>query len=144
MTKILFFIIALLAHATLFARDNHGNVTIETLAKTSTSWNGAPLPPYAQGTPEVSVIKVTIPPGGTVAMHKHPYMNAAILLSGELHVRSEAGDEQVVKAGEALVELVDTWHSGTNPGDVPVVIVVVYAGIAGQPVMVSKDATSAE
>ena len=142
MTRIFLLGIALLASQSLFARDTHGNVTVETLAKTSSSWNGAPLPPYAQGTPEVSVVKVTIPVGGTVAPHKHPYMNAAILLTGELRVVSEAGDEKILKAGEALVELVDTWHSGFNIGDVPVEIVVVYAGIAGEPVTVAKPAAA--
>lgn len=124
-----------------WARDTQ-SIQVETLAKSSTSWTGAPLPPYATGTPEVTVLKITLPPGAALPAHQHPFMNAGMLLSGELTVYAESGEIKHLKAGEALIELVNAWHYGANEGDVPAEILVVYAGIAGQPVSVKKEAAA--
>jgi len=39
-----------------------------------------------------------------------------------------------VKAGEPIVEVVNTLHYGINEGTVPAEIVVFYAGAAGTPI----------
>mgnify|MGYP000899664948 CR=1 FL=1 len=39
-----------------------------------------------------------------------------------------------LKAGDALIEVVNTWHYGKNSGDTPVEIIVFYAGTADAPV----------
>ena len=43
-----------------------------------------------------------------------------------------------LKAGEAIVEVVNTWHYGKNEGQEPAEIIVFYAGIAGEPITVRK------
>lgn len=141
MTRIPAIILLLVLCYPAWARDTN-TATVETLAKSGNSWTGAPLPPYATGTPEVTVLKITIPPGGALPVHEHPYMNAGILLSGELTVYAETGEIKHLKAGEALIELVNAWHYGANEGDVPAEILVVYAGIAGEPVTIKKDAAA--
>jgi quercetin dioxygenase-like cupin family protein len=45
-----------------------------------------------------------------------------------------------LKAGDALVELVDTWHYGRNDGDVPAEIVVFYAGTENAPISLPRPA----
>src|SRR3546814_5661524 len=92
----------------------------EVLAKSSNSWDGSPLPEYPKGTPEVSILKITIAPGAELPMHKHPVINAGVLLSGELTVITEGHKVKHLKPGEALIELVDKWHYGKNEGKVPV------------------------
>ncbi len=119
-----------LAPATI-AAGGHDTVTVDTLAKTSNSWNGSALPGYGDGTPEVTILRITIPAGVTLPMHRHPVINAGVLLEGELTVISAAGDTLTLSAGDAIVELVNQWHYGRNDGDGDAVVVVFYAGLAG-------------
>ena len=72
--------------------------------------------------------KNIIPTGERLAMHKHPMLNVGYMIKGELTVYSEKGDVLVLKAGDPIVELVDTWHYGENTGSEDVVIVVTYVG----------------
>ena len=71
-------------------------------------------------------------------MHKHPVINAGVILSGELTVFTEDNKTLHLKPGEALIELVDKWHYGKNEGEVPVEIVVFYASVVGEKLAVSK------
>jgi hypothetical protein len=45
-----------------------------------------------------------------------------------------------LEAGDALAEVVNTTHNGRNVGDVPVRLVVFYAGAAGQGLTSSRRA----
>ncbi len=131
---------ALLATPQAFADAAVATPTVEVLAKSTTSWDGGSLPAYAQGSPEVLVLKIEIPPGFTLPLHRHPVINAGVLLAGELTVTTEDGTSLHLSAGEAIVEVVDTWHSGRNDGDVPATIIVFYAGIEGLAVTETKTA----
>jgi quercetin dioxygenase-like cupin family protein len=108
------------------------------LVKASSSWDGTALPAYGKGKPEVTVLRVTIPPGARLPIHKHPVINVAVVLSGELTVETEDGKMLHVGAGKGFAEVVDQWHYGRNDGDVPVVIVAFYAGTVGTPISVSR------
>ncbi len=108
------------------------------LVKTRSSWDGSDLPAYGRGKPEVTMLRITIPPGQHLPLHKHPVINAAMVLSGELTVHTERGKSLHIGAGKAFVEVVDQWHFGTNDGDVPVDLVVFYAGLMGEPITVVK------
>ncbi|MBM3245591.1 MAG: cupin domain-containing protein [Candidatus Omnitrophica bacterium] len=106
------------------------------LVKSDTSWNGALLPAYPKGQPEITILRIVIPPGKSLDKHKHPVINAGVLLKGELTVRTEGGKVFYLKAGESIVEVVDTWHYGKNEGPEPAEIIVFYAGTKGAPVSV--------
>lgn len=122
----------------LMAGAQAADIQSEVLAKTGTSWNGAALPAYPTAAPEVTILKITIPPGARLPMHKHPVINAAYVLSGSLTVRTEAGDVRELQAGESLVEVVNTWHFGANEGTEPAVLVVFYAGAEKMPLTIIK------
>jgi quercetin dioxygenase-like cupin family protein len=106
----------------------------EVLAKSSQSWDGTPLPVYPSGKPEISIVRITIAPGAALPMHQHPYINAGVLLSGALTVVTELNETKHLKAGDALIEVVNKWHYGRNEGSEPAVILVFYAGVASEPV----------
>lgn len=108
------------------------------LIKTQRSWDGKLLPPYPRGQPEVTIRRIVIPPGARLPAHKHPVINAGVLLRGELDVVKEGGPTLHLKAGDAISELVDAWHYGVNPGKVPSEIIVVYAGAPGIPTTILK------
>ncbi len=107
---------------------------VETLARTQLMWNQQPLPAYTTGKPEISILKFTIPAGAQLPLHRHPYANAGVILSGVLSVYTEQGETRHLQAGDALIELVNIPHYGINNGDSPTVVVVFYAGEADQAV----------
>ncbi|CAL2082489.1 Cupin domain protein [Tenacibaculum sp. 190524A02b] len=111
-------------------------IQVTELAKTSRSWNGTDLPTYPEGTPEVTVLKIEIPPKTKLKWHKHPVINAGVLLKGELTVISRKKDTLYLKAGDPIVELVNQWHYGENKDIVPAEIIVFYAGIKDKPITV--------
>ena len=110
------------------------------LIKTTDSWNGQPLPAYQTGTPEVTILRIKIPPGVTLPMHTHPVINAGVLVSGELTVITDSGQTLHLNPGDPIVEVVDTWHYGKNEGTDPADIIVFYAGEKGAPITIKAPA----
>jgi quercetin dioxygenase-like cupin family protein len=113
-------------------------VKADVLARTNSSWDGAVLPNYAQGTPEVTILRITIPPKIKLPLHKHPVINAGVLLKGELTVVTEDKKTLHLKAGDAIVEVVNKWHYGKNEGNEAAEIIVFYAGIQGVPITIKE------
>lgn len=109
---------------------------VQVLAKTILSWDGAKLPNYPQGQPEITILRITIPAGMKLSMHRHPVINAGVLLRGVLSVHTPDGQSLELKKGDQIVELVDRWHYGENTGDEPAEIIVFYAGLLGEPITV--------
>lgn len=129
--------LALLLHGPCYAEDS--GVQTRELARTQASWDGVLLPSYPQGQPEVRVLSIIIPPGEKLPVHQHPVINAGILLSGHLRVHTLDGQILDLKAGEAIVEVVDTWHWGESLGDEPAHIVVFYAGTSDLPITQTRE-----
>ncbi|MFA6930871.1 MAG: cupin domain-containing protein [Lentisphaeria bacterium] len=106
------------------------------LAKTSRSWDDSLLPAYPSGQPEVTILRLTIPPGTKLEKHFHPVINAGVVISGELTVIAEDGKVLYLKPGDPIVELVKTCHYGINQGTEPVDLIVFYAGVERHPITV--------
>ena len=115
----------LLLSSSIFAAENVASVT---LVKSAQSWDGSSLPAYPKDAPEISVLKITIPAHTTLPLHKHPIINAGYMVKGVLKVVTDENKTLQLKAGDALIEVVDRWHYGVNEGDEAVEIVVFYAG----------------
>ena len=113
---------------------------VAVLAKATRSWDRALLPAYPEGQPEVTILRITVPPGVTLPMHRHPVINAGVMLRGGLTVTTEDGQVLRLREGEAIVEVVDRWHFGQNEGPGLAEIIVFYAGIEDQPVTENKPA----
>src|ERR1700737_2240451 len=81
----------------------------ETLLSSTSSWDGVPYEAYSSGQPQLSVLKITIPPHTQMKWHTHPMPNAAYVLSGELTVeKKEGGATKILTAGQVLPEMVNT------------------------------------
>lgn len=100
---------------------------------TDCSWDGAPLPDYPQGRPQISVVHYVVPPHARLEMHRHPVVNAGMVLRGALTVVADDGEERTFRAGDGVVEKVGRRHYGENRGDEPVELVMCYAGAEGMP-----------
>ena len=118
---------------------NHASISVKELVRTSKSWDGKSLVPYPQGQPEITILTISIPAGARLETHSHPVINAGVLMSGELTVKTMDGKVLRLKAGDPIVEVVNTLHYGINEGTIPAEIVVLYAGIVGQAVTVSEQ-----
>ena len=118
---------------------NHVSIAVKELVRTNKSWDGKLLVPYPQGQPEITILKISIPAGARLETHSHPVINAGVLMSGQLTVKTMDGKVLRLNAGDPIVEVVNTLHYGINEGTVPAEIVVFYAGIVGQAVTVSEQ-----
>jgi len=69
-------LVLLLSSNVLLAGENA--VHVDVLAKTSLSRDGSRLPEYSKGTPEITILRIKIPPGVRLPLHKHPVINAGV------------------------------------------------------------------
>ncbi len=129
--------LALLLATNVSAKDINA-IQTEVLAKAGSSWDGSQLPVYSTSAPEITILRIKIPPGAQLPLHKHPVINAGVLLSGELTVVTEDNKILHLKAGESIVEVVNTWHHGKNEGDTTAEILIFYAGTLDTPITVKK------
>ncbi len=116
-------------------------VKVQVLAKSVCSWDGSKLPQYKKGQPEVTILKITIPAHVKLPWHKHPVINAGVLIKGQLTVITKDNNVLRLKAGDPIVEVVDKWHYGKNEGNTPAEIIVFYAGIKDVPITIIKKGT---
>lgn len=124
--------VALMSFSGLAYAAETVGVQSELLLKTQQSWNGTPYPAYPAGQPELTVLRITIPPHTALDWHQHPIINVGYMLAGTLVVEEQGtGATKTLHPGDTLPELVNTLHRGTNPGDEPATILVFYAGVAG-------------
>ena len=120
-------------------QDNDSSAVKTTeLVRTSQSWDGVELPDYLQGRPEIVGMKYEIPAGQKLGIHYHPVMNFGILVQGDLTIISEDDKEKVVHEGEAVVEMVGTFHHGENRGTKPVVLYMFYLSQTDLPLSVQQ------
>ena len=112
-----------------------------TLLETTTSWNGNQLPKFPEGQPKITISMVTIPPGAKLPKHIHPVYTTGVLTKGELTITDADNNQTVMKAGDVLVEVVNTVHYGENTGNEPAEIMVFYIGEEGSAtsILAEKD-----
>ena len=132
--------IAAATPAALAAGDYAGSAKAETLLKATRTWDEKKIE-YPKGEAEVSILKVTIPPGGATGWHLHPVGSFGVVVKGTLEVHLEDGRVKRVGAGEPLAEVVNTRHEGRNAGSEPVELLVFYTGVVGTPITVKSDKT---
>jgi quercetin dioxygenase-like cupin family protein len=127
----------LLIQGSAWAAPGDG-VLSEVVSKSTASWDGVPLPAYEKGKPEITILCITIPPQTVLALHEHKVINAGVLISGELTVVTSEGRILHLKAGEGIIEVVNTVHYGKNEGQIPAQIIGFYAGSTITPSTVNK------
>jgi quercetin dioxygenase-like cupin family protein len=138
LTILLPFILSFLWQSGAVALEVSATVEVSTLLKTESSWDGKPIE-YPSGKAEVTGMVVEIAPGGETGWHSHPIPSFGFVLEGELEVQLRSGAVKRVKPGEALAEVVNTFHNGRNVGSVPLRLVVFYVGSAGQKLSVNES-----
>ena len=101
------------------------------LIRTSQSWDGAQLPDFPQGQPELRVIRLDFPIGAKTGWHHHTVVNYGIVQQGELTIVCQDGSKRTFHEGEPLVEVIGTIHRGENRGKKPVILNMFYFSTPG-------------
>lgn len=119
-----------------FAADYNSGVTAKVLKKTSVTGNGRKITYPETDRAEVTAMTVELAPGAETGWHKHPIPVYAYVITGSLSVELEDGTLLSFGAGDAVIEVVNTFHNGKNSGTEPVQLVVFYLGVEGIPIVI--------
>ena len=112
---------------------------VEQILQTTQAWDGTAYKNYPTGQPQLTVLRIKVPPHTALHWHYHPVISVGYVLSGELTVEKRAtGERTTFRAGQALPETVGTIHRGFTT-DGPVELIVFYAGQAGVPITVNQE-----
>ena len=111
---------------------------IKKLLETKKSWDGENFPALQIKNPKVTVLKISIPEGFILPMHKHPIINVGYILKGTLSVYKENGEKMTLTAGQSAAEMIDQWHYGENTGKEKVELVLFCIGNEDQPLTILK------
>jgi quercetin dioxygenase-like cupin family protein len=106
-------------------------IKVTPLIQSTQSWNGATIA-YPAGQVQITGIVVEIAPGADTGWHQHPAPSFVVITQGTLEVTLRDGKIKRLQTGDALIEVVNTDHIGRNVGEIPVKLIVFYAGVAGQ------------
>ncbi|WP_051553553.1 cupin domain-containing protein [Desulfobulbus elongatus] len=112
-------------------------VTAKVLCKTTVTGNGQPIAYPQTDKAEVTAMTVELAPGASTGWHAHPVPVYAYVVSGTLSVELEDGTSRTFGPDEAVIEVVNTLHNGSNRGAEPVKLAVFYLGVAGMPNVVT-------
>jgi quercetin dioxygenase-like cupin family protein len=102
--------------------------TTKQLLEATTTVAGVPLK-YPAGQPRITAVLSTLEPGGTTPRHQHPVPTFIYVVEGTLAIDTDGAAPREVKAGDAFMEVEDTWHRNRNPSTTERVrYLLVFAG----------------
>lgn len=108
-------------------------VKVETMLKTDTTAIGQKIVFPSSANDEVTIAKVTLPPGTSTGWHKHARPVFAYVVSGVLKVRMQNGKVNEFLPSSTFAEMINTLHEGFNDTTTDVVLIAFYLGEKGQP-----------
>jgi quercetin dioxygenase-like cupin family protein len=119
--------------------EDYTDVRVEKLLFSTTAYNGQPLSYPAAKQPEVTVLMVTIPPGGLTGWHRHPVPVYAYVMEGEITIDLKSDGSHSFRKGDVILEVRDILHNGKNIGENDVKLLVFYTGASGVPNVVRQE-----
>ena len=131
------YLIIVLTCICLTAKSQYNKgVVLETILKTDTTSIGQKIvyPTFAND--EVSIVKVTLPPGKSTGWHKHFFPVFAYVLKGTLTVEVENKKTLQFPVNSSFSEVINTLHNGVNNGNEDVVLIAFFMGEKDKPLSV--------
>lgn len=111
-------------------------VSARPVIKTVTAWNGSELGQYLTGPVELTILRVSVPPGASSDWHTNPTPVAVYVMSGELHIEVQGtGERQLIRTGEGFAEIRDLTNRHGTAGAEGAELVVFFAGSPGVPLL---------
>lgn len=111
-------------------------IVLEQIIKTDTTSIGQKIiyPQFQNN--EVTILKVTIPPGKSTGWHKHNFPVFAYVQEGTLTVEIENKKTMTFGTNSSFSEVIDLKHNGVNNGKVNVVLIAFFMGEKGKPLSI--------
>ena len=108
-------------------------VVLESVLKTDTTSIGQKIVYPTFASDEVSIVKVTLPPGKSTGWHKHFFPVFAYVLKGTLTVEVENKKTLHFPVNSSFSEVINTLHNGVNNGNEDVVLIAFFMGEKDKP-----------
>lgn len=115
------------------------DIKIEKVLKTDTTSIGQKIEYLSTNNPEVTMLKVTIPPGKETGWHKHAFPVFAYVIDGTLSVEFKVGKKREFTKGASFAEVINTFHNGRNEGKEDLVLLAIYLGEKDKPLSVKEE-----
>ncbi|WDM63555.1 cupin domain-containing protein [Stenotrophomonas forensis] len=130
--------LGLLGCLALIAVPAHAEIRQEVLLEAERAWEGSEWT-YLPAPPQVTLLRLHIPPYTTLGWHQHPMLNVAFVEHGSITVeRRVDGLQQHFSQGEAVAEAMNVPHRGhTGPDGAR--LLVFYAGSPGVPLVIPDE-----
>jgi len=135
MKRIILTIISVCCFLVVHAQYNN-EIKVEPLLKTDTTSIGQKIIYPDFQSDEVTIAKVTIPPGKSTGWHKHTIPVFAYVLKGNLTVELENKQQKQFPQNTTFSEVIDVYHNGVNNGKEDVVLIAFYLGEKGKPLSI--------
>ena len=131
------YVVIILTCICLTAKSQYNKgVVLESVLKTDTTSIGQKIvyPTFAND--EVSIVKVTLPPGKSTGWHKHFFPVFTYVLKGTLTVEVENKKTLQFPVNSSFSEVINTLHNGVNNGSEDVVLIAFFMGEKDKPLSV--------
>jgi len=115
------------------------DVIVDTILRSDTTSIGQRIVYPSFQHDEVTISRVTIPPGKSTGWHKHKFPVFAYVMQGTLTVEVENHSSVQFAEHSSFSEVIDTFHNGVNKGNENVVLLAFYMGEKAAPLSVRKD-----
>jgi quercetin dioxygenase-like cupin family protein len=132
-------VLLLLVQSSAVQTEEYSNLEVKKLLTSTTSSNGQQLSYLRTDHPEVTVLVIRIPSGGSTGWHQHPVPVYAYILEGSLTVEMKDGNTYEFKKGEVILEEMNALHNGYNSGSDAASLVVFYTGAVGMPIVIKEE-----
>ena len=131
MRKILVIFVLLCSIFSASAQYNK-DVEIKIILKTDTTSIGQKIlyPDFKND--EVTIAKVTIPPGKSTGWHKHVFPVFGYVIQGTLTVEIENRKPVQYPVNSSFSEVINTLHNGVNNGKEDLILIAFFMGEKGK------------
>ena len=132
-------IIILLSFSSIVAAEYNKEIQLTPVLKTDTTSIGQQLNYPDIAADEVSIVKVTIPPGKETGWHKHRFPVFAYVMQGNLTVEIDSATARQFPEGTSFAEVINTFHNGKNTSLQNVVLIAFFIGEKGSQLSVKNE-----
>jgi len=129
----------------LFAKAQYNrDLILETILKTDTTTIGQKIVYPSFPDAQISILKITIPPGKSTGWHKHEFPVFAYVVQGVLSIEIDSGKTIQFMENTSFSEVINTYHNGKNDGKDELVLLAFFMGEKNKPLSVHKANDSGE
>src|SRR5262245_55801479 len=132
-------LIMVLIQTTVSAWAEPQDVKVTAVMKGSTTISGQKLEYPKTDKAEMTSVLIEIQPGKENGRHVHSVPTYVHVLEGTMTVEFEDGARQTFEAGSGFLEAINTVHRAKNLGQVPLKLLVVFAGEEGKPNLIRPE-----